>query len=203
MSRAWPLATGLLLLAGLWLGPLPEMARRAFSPHMILHLGVVALAAPMIVIGLVRLFPTDRPPRHLLLAAVAASALDFAVVWEWHAPALHESAARWPSAFALQQLSFLIAGLVLWWVCLAGRDRKHRAIGALAILFASMHMAMLGVLLVLAPKLLYAPQFCLGAFGLDPLSDQQLGGGIMALFGALPFVAGGAWLASRLAGEDA
>ena len=28
-------------------------------------------------------------------------------------------------------------------------------------------MAMLGVLLTVAPRLLYAPQFCLGAFGLD------------------------------------
>lgn len=199
VRRGWPLLVGALLLAWLWLGPLAEMARRAFSPHMILHLGVVVVTAPLIVIGLLRLFPGTRPPRHLLLAALAASAFEFAVVWGWHVPAMHEAAARWQPVFMLQQLSFLLAGLALWWVCLAGRDRKAHAVGGLAMLFTSMHMAMLGVLLVLAPTLIYAPQFCLGAFGLDPLADQQFGGGLMALGGALPYVVGGAWLASRLA----
>lgn len=201
--RLWPLAAGLLLLSVLWLGPLAEMARRAFSPHMILHLGVMVVAAPLIVIGGLRLFPGDFAPRHRYLGAVAASVYDFAVVWGWHLPVLHEAAARMNSAFAVQQLSFLTAGLALWWVCLAGRDAKSDAAGAFAMLFASMHMAMLGVLLVLAPTLIYAPQFCLGAFGLDPLPDQQFGGGLMALFGALPYAVGGAYLASRLALQKA
>ena len=168
--RPWPLAVGLLLLAGLWLGP-----------------------------GVLRLLPGDFAPRHRYLGAFAASVYDFAVVWGWHLPVLHEAAARMNSAFAVQQLSFLTAGLALWWVCLAGRDARSDAAGAFAMLFASMHMAMLGVLLVLAQTLIYAPQFCLGAFGLDPLPDQQFGGGLMALFGALPYVVGGAYLASRLA----
>lgn len=202
-KRGWPLAIGLLLLGWLWLGPLAGMARRAFSPHMILHLGVVTVVAPLVVIGLLRLFPGAGSPRSRLLAAIAASAFELVVVWGWHVPAMHEAAARWMPVFVLQQLSFLLAGLSLWWVCLAGRDRKDNAIGALAMLFTSMHMAMLGVLLVLAPALVYAPQFCIGAFGLDPLADQQFGGGLMALFGALPAVVGGAWLASRLVGAEA
>ena len=154
--RPWPLAVGLLLLAGLWLGPLAEMARRAFSPHMILHLGVMVGAAPLIIIGVLRLLPGDFAPRHRYLGAFAASVYDFAVVWGWHLPVLHEAAARMNSAFAVQQLSFLTAGLALWWVCLAGRDARSDAAGAFAMLFASMHMAMLGVLLVLAQTLIYA-----------------------------------------------
>ncbi|PWW00243.1 putative membrane protein [Hoeflea marina] len=199
----WPLPAGLLLLAWLWLGPLAGMARRAFSPHMMLHLGVVVVAAPLIVIGLLRLVPAARPPRRLMLAALAASAFEFAVVWGWHAPALHEAAARLDPVFVLQQASFLLSGLALWFVCLVGRERGQLAVGVLAMLFTSMHMAMLGLLLVVAPALLYAPQFCLGAFGLEPLVDQQLGGGLMAFLGALPCVAGGAWLASRLAAAEA
>lgn len=192
---------GLLLLACLWLGPLAEMARRAFSPHMILHLGVMVVAAPLIAVGLLRLSPPDLAPRHRYLGAFAASVLDFAVVWGWHVPALHEAAARLTHVFAIQQVSFLTAGLSIWWVCLAGHDEKSDAAGAFAMLFASMHMAMLGVLFVLARSLVYGPQFCLGAFGLDPLSDQQFGGGIMALFGSLAYVAGGAYLGLRLAGQ--
>lgn len=203
MRKVWPLVAGVLLLVIFWLGPLPGMARRAFSPHMILHLGVMVLAAPLIAIGLLGLFPPERAPRLRFPGAFAVSVFDFAVVWGWHAPALHEAAARLDSVFALQQLSFLVAGLWLWWICIAGRDTGSNAAGAFAMLFASMHMAMLGVLLVLAPALVYAPQFCLGAFGLDPLHDQQLGGSLMALFGALPYVAGGAYLASRLVRQKA
>lgn len=202
LKTVWPLATGLLLLSWLWLGPLAEMARRAFSPHMILHLGVVVFAAPLIVVGLIRVFPDRQVPQKPMAAALFASAFEFVVLWGWHVPALHEAAARWGSVFFVQQVSFLTAGLILWGTCLASADRRSLAAGVLAMLFTSMHMAMLGVLLVLAPALIYAPQFCLGAFGLDPLQDQQFGGGLMAFLGALPFVVGGGWLASRLSSES-
>lgn len=204
MTRAWPLLAGMMLLAALWLGPLPEMALRAFSPHMILHLGVTLAAAPLLAIGAIRLLPGHwRDGGQPLAAALAVSALDFVIVWGWHAPALHGAAAASPVMFALQQASFLAAGLALWGTAFFGRSRRHAAAGALAMLLTSMHMAMLGVLLVLAPKLLYAPQFCLGAFGLDPLPDQQLGGGLMALFGGGAAAIGGAVLALRLGGEPA
>lgn len=202
LSGLLPLGGGLLLLCLLWLGPLADMARTAFSPHMILHLGVVVVAAPLLVIGAMRLLPGLRPAGAGVPLAIAASALEFVVVWGWHLPALHEEASRWQSVFMLQQASFLGAGLLLWWACLAGRDAGARVTGGFAMLFTAMHMAMLGVLFVLAPDLVYAAQFCLGAFGLEPMADQQFGGGLMALFGALPLVVGGAWLASLVAGED-
>ncbi len=203
-TRAWPLIAGLALLAALWLGPLPDMARRAFSPHMILHLGVTLAAAPLLAIGALRLLPAQwLRSRQPLAAALAVSALEFVVVWGWHAPALHEAAAASPFMFAVQQASFLGAGLALCGTAFFSRSRRHAASGALAMLLTSMHMAMLGVLLVLAPRLIYAPQFCLGAFGLDPLADQQLGGGLMALFGGGAAAIGGAILALRLGGEEA
>lgn len=198
MRRAWPILAGAALLALLWLGPLPALAGRAFSPHMILHLGVTGAAAPLLAIGLLRVLPQAAPPRSGILLALAASAFEFVVVWGWHAPAMHDAAGRAGAVFALQQGTFLLAGLALWLACLAGGDSRSQAIGALAMLFTAMHMAMLGVLLVLAPRLLYAPDLCRGAFGLSPLADQQFGGALMSVFGALAYVAGGAWMAFRL-----
>jgi putative membrane protein len=64
-----------------------------------------------------------------------------------------------------------------------------------------MHMAMLGLLLSLAPALVYAPEFCLGAWGLSPLDDQRFGGGMMAVLGGLPYLAGGLVLAYRLVSD--
>ena len=48
------IVTGLLCLAGLWLGPLPGLAAQSFSAHMLLHLGVMSLAAPLLALGLAR-----------------------------------------------------------------------------------------------------------------------------------------------------
>ena len=76
LSDAWPLPAGVGLLALLWLGPLPEMSRTAFSAHMILHLGIVAAAAPLLAIGLNRTrygFANLRPG---LKSAAAASLFD-------------------------------------------------------------------------------------------------------------------------------
>ena len=46
MRRAL-LILGLLVLAVVWLGPLPQLARHAFFAHMTMHMGVVAMAAPL------------------------------------------------------------------------------------------------------------------------------------------------------------
>ena len=47
-AELWPLAAGLLLLALLWFGPLPERARGSFAAHMVMHMGVVAVAARLL-----------------------------------------------------------------------------------------------------------------------------------------------------------
>lgn len=193
---AWPLLAGVLILAALWLGPLPAMSRRAFSPHMILHLGVAVVAAPMIAIGLARVRPGVELERPLLLA-LAASAVEMIVVWGWHVPALHEAAALDDRFFVAQQGSFLLAGIFLWQVSFSGRSQAACGIGMLAMLLTFMHMAMLGVLLSLAPQLLYAPELCLGAFGFDRLDDQRFGGALMAVGGGLPYLLGGMLLAYR------
>jgi putative membrane protein len=196
---SWPFLLGLLLLCALWLGPLPEMSRRAFSPHMILHLGVVVVAAPLIAFGAIRGGLTVRfILRRPAPAALVASLFEMLVVWGWHAPALHETAAQYKEVFIAQQLSFFSAGVAVWAVAFSCTSRAACGLGALAMFFTFAHMAMLGVLLALAPQLLYSPLLCLGAFGLDPLTDQQFGGAMMAIGGGLPYLAVGLFLVHRL-----
>lgn len=202
LIRAWPAALGIAILAGLWLSPLVEMSRRAFSAHMILHLGIVTLAAPMIVIGLRRIGIGLHVIRPGIGSAIAASAFDMFVIWGWHTPVLHEAAARDGGVFVVQQVSFLAAGLLVWAVSFAGRHSGDAAIGAFAMLATFIHMTMLGVLLALAPVLVYAPDVCVGAFGFERLDDQRLGGILMAVFGGLPCLVGGLVLVQRLLGSD-
>ena len=45
------LVLGLLTLALIWAGPLLSAWRESFAAHMLAHMGVVAIAAPLIAIG--------------------------------------------------------------------------------------------------------------------------------------------------------
>lgn len=201
LARDWPLGLGLLLLAVLWLGPLPGAARTSFSSHMILHLGVMVVAAPLVALGLARLVPMPaRMP--LVWLAVAGSVAEFVVVWGWHAPALHAAAGFIPAGFALQQASFLLAGVLVWLAGFAARGRGGAAAGLVAMLMCFMHMSMLGVLLATTPRLVYAPELCGGGFGLGPLDDQRLGGVLMAVGGGLPYFGGAVFFAHRLIGAE-
>lgn len=194
---------GVLLLGIVWLGPLPSLARQAFSAHMAMHVSVVAIAAPLIAVGLAggRFDPSRRLP--VLFAPVPASGLELVVVWGWHAPALHHAARTHGTALALEQGSFLLAGLLVWLSAFGGdpeqRERRTAA-GIVGLLLTSMHMTLLGALLALAlrpvyPVYLHAPE---GSMTLTPLEDQHLGGAIMLLGGGTAYLIGGLTLLTSL-----
>lgn len=197
-ANIWLLA-GALILAGLWLGPLPAMSRTAFSAHMLLHLGVVALVAPLLAVGLVQ--AGLKLNEHMRSWMALAFAMEMVVVWGWHAPFLHEAAARNVWVFVVQQLSFLLVGLAVWWVGLAAQRRKDQVTAMLGFALTLMHMTMLGVLLIMAPELIYPADLCLGAFGFEQLEDQRFGGVLMAAWGGLAYLVGGIVLGYRLLGE--
>ena len=50
MRRAC-LALGLAMLALVWLGPLLGAYRESFAAHMLAHMGVVAIAAPLLALS--------------------------------------------------------------------------------------------------------------------------------------------------------
>ncbi len=191
---------GLAILAALWLGPLVPMSRTAFSPHMLLHLGVVVVAAPLLGFALARRLPQPAYPADAIPWYWLAAAFETIAVWGWHIPLLHDAAAREPGVFVLEQLSFLAAGLALWTAIWTARSRAAAAAAALVSFFTFSHMTLFGIILTLAPRLLYDPRLCGGAFGLAPLTDQQLGGMLMAA-GGLPYLAATAFSISTMLSE--
>ncbi len=202
-----PLVLGILTLCVVWLGPLPQLASVSFAAHMTMHMGVVAIAAPLISFGIAgrRLDPVRKLP--WLFSPVPASVVELVVVWAFHAPALHHAARHLPAVRALEQGAFLLSGLLLWLSVLGG-DASERAArtatGIIALLLTSMHMTLLGALLALPLRPLYGHGPAHGAqagaslFGLTPIADQQLGGAIMLLVGGVVYLAGGLWLGARL-----
>lgn len=197
MRRA-ALPAGLLLLAIVWLGPLLDSWRASFSAHMVAHMGVVGIAAPLIAIGLRQLW-TGRIPMPSAMPVVA-SLLELVTVWGWHAPAMRRLAEGSVTVTVIEQTTFLLVGVLLWGTSIATPlDKTHAAIGAGALLLTLIHMTLLGALLSLSQRPLYGEGevTCFGRV-LGAQQDQQLGGVVMLLVGAIVYLAGGVWLARRL-----
>jgi putative membrane protein len=193
------LILGLLVLAVVWLGPLPHLASNAFFAHMTMHMGVVAVAAPLIALGIAgeRFDPIRKAPR--LFAPIPASMLELLVVWAWHAPALHHAARHHSPTLVVEQGMFLFTGVFMWLSAFGGDDwnnRGRRGAGVIGLLLTSMHMTLLGALLALTPRPLYAHVG--GLAGLTSIEDQHLGGAIMLAVGGVSYLAGGLWLMGHL-----
>lgn len=185
--RGWLLLPGLATLALVWLAPL-EAWLPVFAAHMLRHMALVAVAAPLLVLGL------PRAGAALAINPVLATAIEFAVVWGWHLPRTHALARLDGAAFLAEQAAFLLAGLLVWAGCLAARQPLA---GAGGLLLTSMHMTLLGALLILAPRDLYA-EYC----GTPPdLSGQQLGGMLMLAIGTPVYLFGGLALTARVLAE--
>jgi putative membrane protein len=178
------------------------MSRTAFSAHMILHLGVVALAAPLLAIGLIHMGLKLDGVRSLRGWTVIALMAELIVVWGWHAPFLHEAAARHVGVFVLQQVSFLAVGLAVWLLGFAVRAKAAVGVAMIGFVLTLMHMTMLGMLLIFAPRLLYPAELCLGAFGFEALDDQRFGGMLMVGWSGIAYLAGAIALGRRLLAEE-
>jgi putative membrane protein len=191
------LICGCLALVAAWCGPLPQLARQAFWAHMTMHMGVVAVAAPLLALGMAggHLDPVRQVPG--LFAPVPASALELVVVWAWHTPALHHAARHSLAWLVAAQGMFLFTGLLVWLSAFGGDawQRGNRtAAGIIGLLLTAMHMTLLGALLALTSRPLYAHAEGFTGAGLTPLEDQHLGGAIMLLVGGLSYLCGGLWL---------
>jgi putative membrane protein len=197
--RTLPLMLGLITLAAAWTAlPVPGSSH-AFYVHMAVHMSVVAVAAPLLSFAAAggRWDPVRRHPAAF--SPVLASLLELAVVWIWHTPMLHSAARQSYGALAMEQSSFLAAGVVLWIAVLGGDQRtraQRSAEGVVALLLTAMHMTLLGALLALSPRPLYDHMH--GASGLTALEDLHLGGAIMLVAGGASYLAGGLWLSFSL-----
>lgn len=192
---------GAVVLAAVWLGPLPALARDAFYAHMSMHMGVVAVAAPLLALGVSggAYDPVRRRPE--LFHPIVASVVELVIVWCWHAPGLHHFARSGPAGLFAEQGMFLAAGLLVWLSAFGGdRGGRRAAAGVAGLLLTAMHMTLLGALLALAARPLYHAEAT--ASGLSALDDQHLGGAIMLLVGGISYLAGGLWLTVGLLRES-
>lgn len=199
--RRFYLTLGVLVLAMSWIGPLLILSRGSMAAHMFTHMGVVAIAAPLIALGLAHRSGL-RKMQTLIGLPIMASLVELVVVWGWHAPSARRWAENTLSGTVVEQASFLAAGLFLWLSCLAAANTDkaaHQAASAFGLLLTTIHMTLLGALLALSPRPLYgfADVTCFGTT-LTAEQDQQLGAVAMLLVGAVAYLAGGVALLAGL-----
>lgn len=165
--------------------------------HMAAHMAAVAIAAPLLAYALAgtRADPARAWPR--VVAPLPMSIVEMVVVWGWHLPAARAFAGS-SVGLALEQAMFLGSGLLLWSACLGSRgsaSAARRLSGVVALLLTTMHMTLLGALVALAPRPLFAAHG--HSSGVAAMLDQQMAGVVMLAIGAGSYLAGALLLLSR------
>jgi putative membrane protein len=187
---------GMLTLAGALISPLHWLGEHLFTFHMIEHEIVTAISAPLIVLARpvgVLLWGLPRRARGAFGALMAshsirkawkwwaggtcATVIHGVAIWLWHLPFLFDAAVTSTIMHRLQHLSFFATALLFWWAVVW---RSEYGAAAWHLFITMIHTGILGALMALSPRVLYAAQTqTASAWGLTPLEDQQLAGMIM------------------------
>lgn len=181
--------TGALLLAVVQVGPFDSLGDQMLVAHMIQHIIIGDFCSLLVVLGLTG--PVLQPLLHVRatrplrvlshpLIALGVWALN---LYAWHVPVLYQLAIRVDVVHALEHATLFWFGTALW-LALVGPLPKPRwfagwgQIGYVVVVrFAG---AILANILIWTQSLLY-PVYRSGdaARGLNPLSDQNVAGGLM------------------------
>ncbi len=199
----WRLAAAMAALATIAIAlvsPLDGLAHERFSAHMVQHLLLLTVAAPLGLLAnpfpvvmwalpgraRIALRPllarggTLRGWLRALTDMPLAWALFALTIWLWHVPALYERALGNDVIHALEHTTLFGAALVFWWPLLAPaphvRPTAHPGAAVVYVVLAGFQSAGLGLGLMLWPSVLYTPYAGPGAGALD---DQAWGGILM------------------------
>ncbi len=190
-------AAGWVVAALALISPLCALSVSLFAARVGQHMILSLIAAPLLAAGLPPLPLRLRPASGPFLAAGMFALL----IWFWHAPAPYALTFASTAAYWAMHVSVIAAAVWLWATLLETEaPRILPAVGAGVL--SCVQMGLLGALLTFAPHPLYAPHaLTTVAWGLAPLTDQQLGGAIMWAPGGLVFLAAAmSGLARLLAG---
>ena len=177
----------LLLMATIFISPFCALSSALFSARVLHHVLLIAAVAPLLALAV----PLRRMPSPPLAALVS---LHTIILWVWHMPAPYEWGLASVPAYWLMQLSLLISAWFLWRTIFVSTAPLGQALFALVATIGQ--MGLLAALIVFAPRPLYAVHFTsTAAWGMDPLTDQQLAGLLMWVPASLPYLGVGLWLA--------
>jgi cytochrome c oxidase assembly factor CtaG len=233
MRRRWPVwrtavfLIGLAALLAALASPIDFYATVSFAVHMVQHMLLTVIAAPLLMLGapirpLLRGLPAwvragvVRPLArahavrafvHLLRHPLVAATLYVGGLYAWHLPNLYDAALLDARVHVIEHAWFFLSALVFWSVVIDPEPfRATLGYGArlpyLLVLGAAQN-TVLGGILSFSSRLLYTA-YPAGAtiFDMDRLTDQRVGGAIMWVVGDFVFLAAASvafflWLAEE------
>jgi cytochrome c oxidase assembly factor CtaG len=114
-----------------------------------------------------------------LLRPRVAFALWAANLALWHVPAFYDAALRHPALHDFEHTCWVLAGLLVWTLLVDPGSHRRLTVGGRVALAAALFACgqVLTDVLVFSFQSLYP--FYLGAYGLSPVTDQQIAGVVM------------------------
>ncbi|MFC3166299.1 cytochrome c oxidase assembly protein [Ciceribacter thiooxidans] len=170
-----------------------------FMTHMIVHILLMNFVAPLAAFAVSRRDRSWRVGNGGSLGA--ATFLQLAALWIWHAPAVLDLAMVSPALHLLMYGSLFATALLFWTAVLDCRGaRAWQPI--VALLVTSKIYCLLAVLLVFAPRALYpgimASHVTHGTPTMDAaLADQQLAGLVMLAACPITYIVAGLVIAAH------
>jgi putative copper resistance protein D len=177
-------------------GPLDAAVTTSFPAHMVQHLLLTMVAAPLLLLGApvtVALLAWPGAPRRATLRMlhsqparvvanpVVAWGLFFGVLWGVHVTGVYDAALRNEAFHALEHVCLLTTAL-LFWTPIVQADPSPSSLShpaRILYLFVAMPaMALLGLVLVSSDHVLY-PTYAQAVGTASALADQQMAGAIM------------------------
>lgn len=171
----------------LFVSPFCALSSALFTARVVHHVLLATAIAPLLVLAL----PRAGVARGGLALWTGVQALTF---WLWHAPPVYAWALSSDAAYWLMQVTLTATAVGFW-----SAVRRAQAPMAVVALFVTMvQMGVLGALITLASRALYAPHFLAAPlWGLTPLEDQQVAGLIMWAPAAGAYLAAALFLLGR------
>jgi putative membrane protein len=182
-------AAALALILAAFASPLQPLAVHTFLWAHLLQNVVLAEWAPALLVLAVPPSTAARAARFPLFRPFVALPLWLATYFLWHLPWIYDYALRHPhSLLHVEHLTYLLAGICLWWPVVHGA--YSAGVKALYLFAAFVLASPLGLMLALVQKPVYsfyahAPR----TWGPSPLADQQIAGVSMAAEEAIVFFA--------------
>jgi putative membrane protein len=197
---AWRVTCGLAGLLSIWIAvgsPLATLDHEWLTAHMIQHLLLMSVAAPLMLLGLpvVRIRGTIAHPVFCWLAAALTLTL-------WHVPAVLTTAMHSNTWHLIQHASFLAAGLLFWWPVVQrwpGATTEPQWSMVLYLFLATLPCDVLAAFLVFSERVAYPIYLATsGRSAASVLEDQQYAGALMWTCVTIVYVVVGVMLTMRL-----
>jgi len=215
LPRVLCFSGAVLVIAIVLLSPLDALGDDYFSIHMLQHLTLMLVAAPLVAMSdahlvLLRAFPLSlrrdigrtvanipgaKFAAHKKSAAWIATGLFVGTLWFWHVPAAYDWALDDEVVHACEHLTLLAAATFFWRVIVtSGNRRLNPGTAVLLVSLVGIQGALLSALLMFAPHGLYS------AYAGNPLDDQVTAGVLMCIPASFVYLGSSVWALARMIG---